>query len=146
MVVYFIVFPLRHCFRQKNENLLGLFSSNKNADSEGWKLHRQSVFLCDGILFRKNRKSRSVGQSLSALCTSSLEDVSSVSGLHSLSEAVLLFSLTLFRLISSKHWVAPPLTQIGSVSLFQLILTLLHNDILHYNQFSSFCQGLFTKK
>ena len=44
-----------------------------------------------------------VGKSLSALCASSLEDVSAVSSLHSLSEAVFLFSLTLFRLISSEH-------------------------------------------
>ena len=44
-----------------------------------------------------------VSQSLSALCTSSLQDISAVSGLHSLSEAMFLFSLTLFRLISSKH-------------------------------------------
>ena len=44
-----------------------------------------------------------VGQSFSALGASSLQDVSAVSGSHSLSEAVLLFSLTLFRLISSQH-------------------------------------------
>ena len=44
-----------------------------------------------------------VGQSLSALCTSSLEYVSAVSSLHSLSEAMLLFSLTLLRLVSSQH-------------------------------------------
>ena len=44
-----------------------------------------------------------VGQSFSALGASSLQDVSAVSGSHSLSEAMLLFSLTLFRLISSQH-------------------------------------------
>ena len=44
-----------------------------------------------------------VRQSLSALCTSSLEDVSSVSGSHSLSEAMLFLSLALFGLIRSKH-------------------------------------------
>jgi hypothetical protein len=44
-----------------------------------------------------------VGQSLSALCTSSLENVATVSGLHSLSEAMLLLSLTLLRLVSSEH-------------------------------------------
>ena len=44
-----------------------------------------------------------VGQSFSALCASSLEYVSSVSGFHSLSEAVLLFSLTFLGLVSSKH-------------------------------------------
>ena len=44
-----------------------------------------------------------VGQSLSALSASSLEYVSAISSLHSLSEAVLLLSLTLFRLVSSEH-------------------------------------------
>ena len=42
-------------------------------------------------------------QSFSALCTSSLEDISAVSGSHSLSEAMLFLSLTLFGLVSSKH-------------------------------------------
>ena len=46
---------------------------------------------------------RLVGQSLSALCTASLKNGSAVRGLHSLSEAMLLFSLTLLRLISSEH-------------------------------------------
>ena len=48
---------------------------------------------------------KSIGQSFSALCTSSLEYVSSVSGSHSLSETMLLFSLTLFGLIGSKQFV-----------------------------------------
>ncbi len=48
---------------------------------------------------------RSICESLSALCTSSLEYVSAVSGLHSLSEAMLLFSLSLFRLVSSEHYL-----------------------------------------
>ena len=49
-----------------------------------------------------------VGQSFSALCASSLEYISAVSSLHSLSEAVLLLSLALFRLVSSEHRFAPP--------------------------------------
>ena len=44
-----------------------------------------------------------IGQSFSALCASSLEDVSTVGSSHSLSEAVLFFSLTLFGLIGSEH-------------------------------------------
>ena len=44
-----------------------------------------------------------VSKSCSALCTTSLEYFSAVSGLHSLSEAVLLLSLALFGLICSKH-------------------------------------------
>ena len=65
-------------------------------------LHRQSVFLC-WLNRPKNGWNKSVGQSFSALCASSLEYVSSVSSLHSLSEAVLLFSLTFLGLVSSKH-------------------------------------------
>ena len=53
-----------------------------------------------------------VGESLSSLCTSSLENVSSVSGLHSLAETVLYLSLTLLRLISSNHCGIPPLSYI----------------------------------
>ena len=49
-----------------------------------------------------------VRQSLSALCTSSLEYVSAVCGLHSLSEAMLLLSLALLRLVSSEHFGLPP--------------------------------------
>ena len=44
-----------------------------------------------------------MSKSLSTFCAASLENVSSVSGLHSLSEAVLFLSLALLRLISSKH-------------------------------------------
>ena len=50
----------------------------------------------------------SIGQSLSALSASSLKNVSAVSGSHSLSEAVLLLSLSLLRLVSSEHFSAPP--------------------------------------
>ncbi len=46
---------------------------------------------------------RSVGQSLSALCTSSLQNVSAVGSSHSLSETMLFLSLTLFGLVSSEH-------------------------------------------
>ena len=73
-----------------------------------------------------DRKFRSIGQSFSALRASSLEYVSAVSSLHSLSEAMLLLSLTLFRLISSEHPFAPPLDMIGSVSPFQAWNTLFH--------------------
>ena len=47
---------------------------------------------------------RSIGESLSALCTSSLENVSAVCSLHSLTEAMLFLSLTLLRLIGSEHF------------------------------------------
>ena len=72
---------------------------------------RKARFTAVGVLcWNCRQKSRQlVGQSLSALCASSLEYVSAISSLHSLSEAVLLFSLTLFRLVSSEHRFAPPL-------------------------------------
>ena len=50
-----------------------------------------------------------VGQSLSALSAATLENVATVSGLHSLSEAMLLLSLTLLRLVGSEHLNVPPL-------------------------------------
>lgn len=58
--------------------------------------------------FRVWSRSKLVGQSLSALCTSSLENVATVRGLHSLSEAMLLLSLALLRLVSSEHFGIPP--------------------------------------
>ena len=48
-------------------------------------------------------RERLVGKSLSALCTSSLQNVSAVGSLHSLSETMLFLSLTLFGLVSSEH-------------------------------------------
>ena len=58
-------------------------------------LRHRSSFLCG--------QGRLVGQSLSAFCTSSLQNVSAVGSLHSLSETMLLLSLTLFGLVSSEH-------------------------------------------
>ena len=52
--------------------------------------------------------SSSIGESCSALSAASLENLSAVGSSHSLAEAVLLLSLTLFRLVSSEHLVAPP--------------------------------------
>lgn len=46
---------------------------------------------------------RLVGQSLSALCTASLQNGSAVRSLHSLSEAMLLLSVPFGRLICLKH-------------------------------------------
>ena len=84
-----------------------------------------------------------MGQSLSALCAASLQNGSSVRSLHSLSEAVLLFSLTLFRLVSSEHLLHLLKVLIGSVlhdsnvsnrNGKTAIFTLLHNDILYYTR------------
>ena len=46
---------------------------------------------------------RLIGELSSSLCASSLKNLSTVSGSHSLSEAVLLVSLSLLRLICSLH-------------------------------------------
>ena len=59
---------------------------------------------------------RLVGQSLSALCTSSLQNVSAVGSLHSLSETMLFLSLTLLGLVSSEHNCTSLILVIGSVS------------------------------
>ena len=53
----------------------------------------------------KHRDFKLIGQSFSALSASSLEYVSAVSSSHSLSEAVLFFSLSLLRLVSSEHFL-----------------------------------------
>ena len=53
-------------------------------------------------------RKRLIGESFSSFCASSLQDLSSVSSLHALAEAVLLLSLTLFGLVCSKHIHFPP--------------------------------------
>ena len=50
---------------------------------------------------------RSIGQRLSALCSASCQHLAAVAGRHSLAEAVLNLSLTLFRLVCSYHCVTP---------------------------------------
>ena len=52
---------------------------------------------------REPSRTHSVSKSCSALSAASLQHFSAVGSLHSLSEAVLLLSLALFRLICSKH-------------------------------------------
>jgi hypothetical protein len=81
--------------------------TNKNTDSEGRKrfFGSRSFYGWQLSAFQSSFKMQRqlVGQSFSALCASSLQYVSAISSLHSFSEAVLLFSLTLFGLISSQH-------------------------------------------
>ena len=54
----------------------------------------------------------SIGESLSSLSASSLENVSAISSLHSLAKTVLNFSLALLGLISSEHLRLPPLVSV----------------------------------
>ena len=69
-------------------------------EEEKWPMHNRAPVIFHSLLCDSKRL---VGQSLSALCTSSLQNVSAVGSLHSLSETMLLLSLTLFGLVSSEH-------------------------------------------
>ena len=100
-------------------------------------------------------KTKLIGQSLSAFCTSSLEDVSSVGCLHSLSEAMLFLSLALFGLIRSKHLA----TSLFSLYIFLFnsglfvntffpaakmrTVSFLHNDKLYYICFRPYLSRVF---
>ena len=87
---------------------------------------------------------RSVSESLSAFRTSSLENVSAVSSSHSLSETVLLLSLTLFGLVSSEHGGTSLIFGIGSVSdstqwtLFTVTSFIIYTNRLRCQEFFSF--------
>ena len=76
-------------------------------------MHNRAPVIFHSLLCDSKRL---VGQSLSALCTSSLQNVSAVGSLHSLSETMLLLSLTLFGLVSSEHNGTSLILVIGSVS------------------------------
>ena len=84
------------------------FLENQEKWPMGLNKHHRSFFYV--------RSRRLVGESLSAFCTSSLENVSAIGSLHSLSETVLLLSLTLFGLISSEHSGTSLRFGFGSVS------------------------------
>ena len=56
-----------------------------------------TVTVCDRV------RRQLIGELRSSLGASSLKNLSSVSGCHSLSETVFLFSLTLLGLVSSEH-------------------------------------------
>ena len=90
------------------------------------------------MFFRINEKL--IGQSFSAFSTSSLEYVSSIGSSHSFSETMLFLSLTLFGLISSKHFmhllvvVCIPDHEISGIFRKRVALQpnyALYNDILY---------------
>ena len=83
-----------------------------------------------------------IGQSFSALRASSLENVTAVCGLHSLSEAMLLFSLSLLRLVSSEHYLHLLIIVYRKRVAF-VAFTLLHNDTQYYILFLPICQEIF---
>ena len=81
-----------------------------------------------------------IGQFFSAFSASSLEYVSSIGSCHSLSETMLFLSLTLFGLISSKHFmhllvvVCIPDHEISGIFRKRVALQpnyALYNDILY---------------
>ena len=74
---------------------------------------------------------RLISQSFSAFSASSLKNVSAVSSSHSLSKAVLFFSLSFLRLICSEHY-CHLLGICSEACCFSAFSTLLHNDILYY--------------
>ena len=83
----------------KNEYKLMLLE-----DTRKWKHAECST--C--VIFTFFCKKKLVCESFSSFCASSLQDLSSVGSFHALTEAVLLFSLTLLGLVCSKHSRAPP--------------------------------------
>ena len=91
-----------------------------------------SLMVIDGF-FIKRAVGSSIGQSLSAFRASSLKNVSAVGSSHSLSEAMLLLSLTLFGLVSSEHYLHL-LQTLSEACCFTATITLLHNDGLYYTR------------
>ena len=69
-----------------------------------------------------------VCETSSALCASSLENFSAVSGSHSLSKAMLHLSLTFLRLVCSEHSIAPPYTVWKRVNF---VLTICYSSLSH---------------
>ena len=72
-----------------------------------------------------------VSKSCTTLSASSFEDVSSVSGSHSLSEAMYLASLSLLRLICSKHF---------NSSLTQSQISISSENLYYYITHNALCQ------
>ena len=64
----------------------------------------------------RHRRIQLVGELSSSLGASSLKNLSTVSGSHSLSKAVFFLSVTLFGLICSKHGITPPV-EIKNISI-----------------------------
>ena len=75
-------------------------------------------------------KPYSIGEFCSAFSAASLENLSAVGSSHSLSEAVFFFSLTLFRLVSSEHSVAPPygISEADTSRVFTIRQTILYKS------------------
>ena len=88
-----------------------------------------------------------MGKSCSALSASSLEYLSSVCSAHSLAEAVLLFSLKLFRLVCSKHFCHSFSLAFNDVTLYYIhILGDLSSVLRNYFYFLTLSAALSVRK
>ena len=100
--------------------------------------------LCSCIHFSRRNRRASVGQTLSAACSSSGEHLATVGSRHSFAEAVLHLAMTLFGLIGTEHVSIPlsvlcrPFADRSHQHAFRHMLS-----ILHYSVFYFFCQVLF---
>ena len=83
---------------------------DKNPDATNIK--SEMVYSCRRFYVIQLFGWESIGESLSSLSASSLENVSAISSLHSLAKTVLNFSLALLGLISSEHLRLPPLVSV----------------------------------
>ncbi len=126
--------------RKQNQGFVFLkFASfHKNTDDAGVQTTWSSVHF-RGLVTHK----RLISQSFSAFCASSLKNVSAVSSSHSLSKAVLFFSLSFFRLICSEHY-CHLLGICSEACCFSAFSTLLHNDIIYYKHKMPILSSLFS--
>lgn len=121
-----------------------------NRRHEQSRTDRTSVFYVDRVFLTlkavRNLITVLVGQSLSAFCTTSLENVSAVGCLHSLSEAVFLFSLTLFGLVCSEHLMhlLDFFRKRLAYSTYEAVLRFYTMTVYIILQGIYFCQGFFS--
>ena len=82
----------------------------------------------------------SIGELSSALCASSLKNFSAVSGCHSLSEAMLLFSLSLLGLVRSLHCGTSLSKVLTSRTKFASAFAYSYESRVYYSLKFSVCQ------
>ena len=84
---------------------------------------------------------RLIGEASSTLGASSLKNFSTVSGCHSLSEAMFLFSLSLLRLICSLHdSTSFNFFKTSKNAFSAFIFAYSYESIIYYNLKKSICQ------
>ncbi len=110
----------RHCATGQPASFQQAFSRAGHHAAGSAKQLTESITRCRNLITinakdipAKNNAEKSIAQSLSALCSASGEHLTTVGSGHSLAEAVLNLSLTLFRLICSYHLRFPPFNDAG---------------------------------